>query len=139
LGFNRIGRRAVMALLWRMIWLYTIGLIGVNILMAWWHARLLKQSRPIKHGWWGLSYLILTAFLAYLSGSVLLAVNSLFIRKVFFDTALNLFNGRAIFFVSKETTSLIDRVHYWAFGMHSEIYMTIYLMVSVILTIWSAK
>lgn len=117
----------------------TLILIAVNILMAWWHSRLLKQSRPIKHGWWGLSYIVLAAFLAYLSGSILVGVNSLFIRKVFFDTSLNLFNGRAIFFVSRETTSIIDKWHYKLFGMHSEIYMTIYLMVVVVLTVWIAK
>lgn len=107
--------------------------------MAWWHSRLFKKDRTVKHGWWGLGYIALATFLAYLSGSILLAVSSLFIRKLFFDTALNLFNGRAIFFVSKETTSIIDKWHFKLFGNESEIYMTVYFMVIVILNIWIAR
>ena len=66
-------------------------------------------------------------------------LSTMLLRKFLFDTALNLYNGRAIFFVSKETTSIIDRVHYWAFGIHSEIYQVAYAAAWFILIIKFAR
>lgn len=129
----------------------TLVLILVNILMAWWHSRLLKKDRKIKHGWWGLAYILFASITTYYSEDVAVFINSLFIRKVFFDTALNLFRRLAIFYVSPEIErysglreaikkgKVIDWLHYKLFGMHSEIYMSIYLMVVVVMTVWIAK
>lgn len=123
-----------------MMWyayLSQVFLIAFNIWMARYHSRLLKKDKKIKHGLWGGLYLAVAGGLSLWFGWWFL-LSTLLLRKFLFDSALNLYNGRAIFFVSKETTSIIDRVHYWAFGIHSEIYQTMYFMGWVILMIKQA-
>lgn len=122
-----------------MIWLSEIALIIFNIGMAKHHANLMKKDRPIKHGWWGLMYIASVAILSYLFGSIIFIGYAFLIRKTVFDVSLNLFNDRAIFFVSKETTSLIDKWHYKIFGVHSEIYQSLYFVAAIILGVWAAK
>jgi len=79
---------------------------------------------------------------AFLFGAILLH-NLLFGGLVatfsLLHISLNLYNGRGIFFVSKETTSIIDRFHFWAFGVYSEIYQTMYFMGWIILMIKFAR
>jgi len=108
-------------------YLSQVFLIAFNIWMARYHSRLLKQDKKIKHGIWGGLYLLVAVGLSLCFGWWFF-LSTLLLRKFLFDTALNLYNGRALFFVSKETTSIIDRVHYWAFGLHSEIYQFIYFV-----------
>jgi len=122
-----------------MIYITEFLIILSNIWMAYHHSRLLKQNRKIQHGWWGFGYLTVVSLLAYLFGSWAFFVACLFIRKVFFDESLNLYNGRGIFFVSRETTSIIDKIHYKLFGNRSEIYQPIYLVVIGVLNILIAK
>lgn len=109
--------------------------VAANILMALQHHLMMQDGRKIKHGWWGLAYLAFAGVASLLTHSWILFVNSLFIRKVIFDTALNLFNHRPLFFVSTETTSIIDKLHYKLFKKKSEIYMTAYFIIIIILTI----
>ena len=106
--------------------------------MARYHSRLLKKDKKIKHGLWGGLYLAVAGGLSICFGWRFF-LSTLLLRKFLFDTALNLYNGRAIFFVSKETTSIIDRVHYWAFGKHSEIYQVAYAAAWFILIIKFAR
>ena len=113
-------------------------LIAINIWMARYHSRLLKKDKKIKHGLWGGLYLAVAGGLSICFGWWFF-LSTLLLRKFLFDTALNLYNGRAIFFVSKETTSIIDRVHYWAFGIHSEIYQVAYAAAWFILIIKFAR
>lgn len=124
-----------------MMWyayLSQVFLIAFNIWMARYHSRLLKRDKKIKHGLWGGLYLAVAGGLSIYFGWWFL-LSTLLLRKFIFDTALNLYNGRAIFFVSKETTSIIDRVHYWAFGLHSEIYQVAYAAAWFILIIKFAR
>jgi hypothetical protein len=109
-------------------YLSQVFLIAFNIWMARYHSRLLKKDKKIKHGLWGGLYVAVCIGIACYFQDVWLVIACFLLRKFLFDTALNLYNGRAIFFVSKETTSLIDRFHYWAFGLHSEIYQFIYFV-----------
>jgi len=122
-----------------MWWIYISQafLIAFNIWMARYHSRLLKKDKKIKHGLWGGLYLALAGGLSFWFGWWFF-LSTLLLRKFLFDTALNLYNGRGIFFVSSETTSIIDRVHFWAFNIHSEIYQTMYFMGWVILMIKQA-
>ena len=113
-------------------------LIAFNIWMARYHSRLLKRDKKIKHGLWGGLYLAVAGGLSLCFGWWFF-LSTMLLRKFLFDTALNLYNGRAIFFVSKETTSIIDRVHYWAFGIHSEIYQVAYAAAWFILIIKFAR
>lgn len=111
--------------------------VAINIIMAFHHHLMMQDGERIKHGWWGALYLSFAGLAGLLTNSWLLFVNSLFIRKVVFDTALNLFNHRPLFFVSTETTSIIDKLHYKIFKKNSELYMSIYFIVIIALTILS--
>ena len=134
-----------------MIWLSEIAIASFNIWMAWYHSRLIKKSVKIKHGLWGVLYAVLAGGLSLWMGSWLLAAVAVFLRKVVFDTALNLFRGLAVFYVSPELErytglkdairkgKVIDWMHYKAFGLEPEIYMIIYSIVIVILNIWIAR
>lgn len=124
-----------------MWWIYISQafLIAFNIWMARYHSRLLKRDKKIKHGLWGLSYVVLSVAITCFLGDLWLLIACFLLRKFLFDISLNLYNGRGIFFVSKETTSIIDRVHFWAFGVYSEIYQTMYFMGWIILMIKFAR
>ncbi len=123
-----------------MWWVYISQafLIAFNIWMARYHSRLLKRDRKIKHGLWGGLYLLLAGCLSLCFGWWFFA-STMLLRKFLFDTALNLYNGRGLFFVSQETTSIIDRIHFKLFGIHSEIYQTVYFMMWVVLMIKIAR
>lgn len=122
-------------------------LIAFNIWMARYHSRLLKKDKKIKHGWWGLSYVVLSCSITYFLGDLWLLLACFLLRKFLFDISLNLFRGLGIFYVSPELTTyeglrdairkgkVIDWVHYKLFGVNSEIYQTMYFMGWIILNI----
>lgn len=118
-----------------MIWLGEILLLLVNIAMAYHHSELIKDDKPIKHGWWGLSYFVLAVVMSIFSSWWLLLA-AMLIRKVFFDLSLNLFRGKPLFYVSSTSTSIIDRIHYKIFGNKSEIYMSIYFVLLILVNIF---
>ena len=119
-------------------YLSQVFLIAFNIWMARYHSRLLTRDRKIKHGLWGGLYLAIAGWLSLCFGWWFFA-STMLLRKFLFDTALNLYNGRGLFFVSHETTSIIDRIHFKLFGIHSEMYQTVYFMMWVVLMIKIAK
>lgn len=110
-------------------------LIIANVAMAKHHSNLIRDGKPIKHGIWGGAYLLFAVLLSYLTNSWLLLIDSLFIRKIVFDTALNLFRGKPFFYVSATTTSIIDKFHNKVFKGKSEIYIPIYSLIAIIITI----
>lgn len=116
-----------------MTYLGEILLILVNIAMAYYHACIFKDGGKVKHGWWGLAYIAATVVLCAVVKSWQLFVMALIIRKVFFDTSLNYFLHRSIYYVSTETTSIIDKLHYKIWGNKSRVYLPIYLMILIIL------
>ena len=118
-----------------MIYILQIVLAGINISMAAYHAKLIKSEKKINHGLWAAGYLAVAVWLSLWVHSWWLMILSLFIRKVVFDLSLNLFLKRQLFFVSTETTSLIDKWHYKLFGKRSEIYMSIYCIVIIVINI----
>lgn len=118
-------------------YLSQVFLIAFNIWMARYHSRLMKRDIRPKHGWWGGLYLAVAGGLSLWCGWWFFLA-SLLLRKFLFDIALNLYNGRGPFHVSTETTSIIDRIHYKLFNIHSEIYQTMYFMGWVVLMIKQA-
>jgi len=118
-----------------LIYLFEILLAGINVWMAWYHSRLIKAGKKINHGLWGGAYLMAATLLSWLIHDWWLVVLSLFIRKVVFDLSLNLFRELPLFYVSTETTSIIDKIHYKLFGKKSEIYMGIYMLVIIVLNV----
>lgn len=122
-----------------MMWLSEILLVAINIGMAAYHARLIKDEKKINHSLWGGAYLVVAGVLSLIIHSWVLFVLSLFIRKVVFDLSLNIFRRLPLFYVSLKPASLIDRFHNWAFGKRSEIYMGIYLLCIVVLNVLIAN
>ena len=116
-----------------MTYLGEILLILVNIAMAYYHACIFKDGGKVKHGWWGLAYLALTGLFAFLYHSWWLLIAGLLLRKLVFDISLNLFEGRSAFFVSVETTSIIDKLHYKIWGNKLRVYLPIYLIILICL------
>lgn len=69
-----------------------------------------KDGKDIDHtpGW--IIYTIVCAIIALLFGNIFYSVPMLFIRPVVFDPVLNVLRGKYIFYVSRTTTSVIDRI-----------------------------
>lgn len=110
-------------------------LVVCNVAMAKYHSQLMREGGKIQHGWWGLAYVVVTIGAALISKEWLLIPISFLLRKVVFDCSLNKFNNRKLFFVSTETTSIIDKIHFKIFGYKSWIYYSLYLLISIVLTI----
>lgn len=119
-----------------MIALAEIFLMVINLVMAAIHASMIMNEKKIKHAAWGALYLGIAGSLSMIFNSWELMVSSIFVRKVFFDLSLNIFRDKPLFYVSKTTTSIIDRFHNKLFKDRSEIYMTIYFMVCVLFIIY---
>lgn len=114
-----------------MVFTMVIIAIAINISMARYHAYLILKEKRIIHGLWGALYL-LAIYLLW--NNWLFILNSLFIRKVFFDIYLNYFRGLPLFYVSTKTTSILDKLHNKLFGKDSQTYLTIYFALFLLLT-----
>lgn len=105
--------------------------IVINVVMADYHAYLIIKGKRIFHGLWSMVYFGLVCLIWT---NPIYLINCLFIRKFFFDTALNYFRGFNFFHVSTKTTSLIDKLHFKLFGTKSEVYQTTYFIIFVLLS-----
>lgn len=111
-----------------MIYLTEAILIGpVTLVMAWWHSRLIKANRPIRHGWWALLFaalvilgvITLNKVGAFPLNAWKIGVFTLACaigRLVVFNISLNYFRGLSLTYVSKASASLIDKVEIRLFG-----------------------
>jgi len=108
-----------------MVYLAEIILVGpVNITMAWWHSRLIKAGRPIRHGAWAAIFSLLVAVTIWWQWPSLLSwwKAGLFAlacacgRLPVFNLALNRFRGLSWTYVSPASTSIIDRITRRLFG-----------------------
>lgn len=109
-----------------MIWLSEGLLILIWVSMAYWHFQLIKNERPIKHGWWAaLSGAMIAAATAWtwplLHGwnHVSYALAQGCSRAVVFNVCLNLFRGDPWNHTSTTTTSIIDQLEYRLFGQRA--------------------
>src|SRR3954468_22229654 len=100
-----------------------ILVLPVNILMAWWHSRLIKAGKEIRHVWWASAYASLTSIavilleddlpswrVAAFAGAILLG------RLPVFNITLNLIRGKKWNYSSPTTTSIIDQMERRLFG-----------------------
>lgn len=93
------------------------------VLMALWHAFLIKHNRPIKHGWWALVAGVLIAaalwkvwpLLDDWSRAEYLAAQFIS-RLVVFNVSLNLFRGLPWDYNSPTSTSILDLLERRLFG-----------------------
>lgn len=88
---------------------------GLNIWMAFHHARLIGQNRPIRHGLWAAGYLAAVVLFCVLFTwwyAPMLVLN----RAIIFSPVLNLRRGLPINYISSTTTSVIDKLEFRLFG-----------------------
>ena len=85
---------------------------GVNILHAKHDAVRIAQHKRIYHGINGLIHLILVGITWIVIRDWFFTIGLLAIRRIVFDTALNLFRGLRFDYISSTTTSVIDRLSY---------------------------
>lgn len=109
-------------------------ILAINILMAWYHARLIKADRPIRHGWWAALYITLCGALCLFAESGWLAIFAILIRKPLFDVSLNYFRGKPLFYVASDPDSLIDDIHLTLFGKKNEWYLLFYAVAALIVS-----
>lgn len=112
-----------------MTWLLIIQfpLALVNLWMANWHAILWRAKRPIKHGWWGLSYVAILFILSFLLSDCTLFISGLFNRQLVFDNMFDKLRGYSVTYHSVTTTSIIDRIENLFFRGNWYIETAVYL------------
>lgn len=125
-----------------MIYLAEMVLIlPVNIAMAWWHARLIRQNRPIRHGAWSAIFFLLVGVTAWWRWPALRNVGTATVfavacacgRQIVFNISLNFFRGLAWDYSSHTSTSIIDRIERRLFGARMWMAEAVALIVFIIL------
>jgi hypothetical protein len=84
----------------------------INIALARYDAWKIKHNKWIYHGINAMVYLILLIYPYILTKDWLFIIGLLSLRRIVFDTALNLFRGLRFDYISSTTTSIIDRLSY---------------------------
>ena len=101
------------------------------IWLAWDNADRIKEGKNINHFLNG-SVHILTAIVATFFEGWQIGLSVLLVVRIAFNTALNLFRGLSIDYVSPKPKSVVDKVEKWLFGNNGWIPLIIY----TILLIW---
>jgi hypothetical protein len=105
--------------------------ILVNVVLAKIDAYKISKGIHIKHGINALIYCVLIAPTFLISWHYPIAMLAL--RRIVFDTALNLFRGLPFDYISSTTTSIIDRISYdfqKEYGYFA--YYTIFLIIIIL-------
>ena len=113
------------------------------VILAWDNAKRIDKDKKIKHWLNGLAHLSMAGILYFIDWK--LSVSLLFLVKLVFDTALNLFRGEGIDYISpdiKKITSLwmalrkgkfADYIEYKIFGNNGYTPKIVYLIIAVCL------
>jgi hypothetical protein len=107
--------------------LYTI----LNVVLAKIDANKIRNGIHIKHGINALVYCALIAPTFFISWHYPIAMLAL--RRIVFDTCLNLFRGLPYDYISATTTSIIDRISYdfqkeWGYFAYYMIFVVIIIL-----------
>jgi len=94
-------------------------------------ANKIRDGIHIKHGINALVYCVLIAPTFFISWHYPIAMLAL--RRIVFDTALNLFRGLPFDYISATTTSIIDRISYdfqqeWGYFCYYMIFVIIIIL-----------
>jgi hypothetical protein len=108
--------------------------LAITLGMAFWHFRLIKSNKPIKHGWWSL----LAVAVAGLFGLIdwLYIPVMLMIRALVFSPALSLWRGLPITYASLTSTSIIDKIERKVFrtwGHKMGVYLGVFILLELTL------
>jgi hypothetical protein len=127
-----------------MVYLSEILLLGISVLIAWYHSRLIKKNRPIYHGLWSAAYALLILAAGWWVHTALTPAYKLWLygvaacagHLVVFNVALNRFRGLSWTYVSKTSTSLIDWAELRLFGTRVWLLEVILAVVFLILQLF---
>jgi hypothetical protein len=84
----------------------------INIALAKYDAWKIEHNKWIYHGINAVVYLILLIYPYIITKDWFFMIGLLSLRRIVFDTALNLFRGLRFDYISSTTTSIIDRLSY---------------------------
>lgn len=111
-------------------YLILVAYIPFIIWLAWDNSKRIKQGKIIHH-WLNGSLHILTAITALCFEGWQIAVAVLLVARIVFNTALNIFRGLPIDYVSQKPKSVVDKVEKKLFGNNGWLPLIIY---SILLT-----
>ena len=105
--------------------------IVINLVLAKIDANKIRDGIHIKHGINALIYLVLIAPTFFISWSY--PIGMLALRRIVFDTGLNLFRGLPFDYISATTTSIVDRLSYdfqkeWGYFAYYMIFLVIIIL-----------
>lgn len=92
--------------------LIAILFIAINIALAKYDSWRISRHKRIYHGINAAVYLILLIYPYIVTKDWFFIIALLSLRRIVFDTALNLFRGLRFDYISSTTTSIIDRLSY---------------------------
>lgn len=107
-------------------------IVAYNIATAWVHAQIIKRNKPIHHWMWAAFYVAFCWGVMWWAHNEYMIFFCLFIRKPVFDVLLNFFRGLPLLYVSHDSGSLIDDVHFSLFGGKSIAYLIVYAALSIL-------
>jgi len=112
----------------------------VNILHAYLDAQSIRMGYRIYHGINGAIHLITVLLISFLLGNYIFGIGLLALRRIVFDTALNLFRGLRFDYISSTTTSIIDRISYRIQSKVGYIpYYGLFFIIIILTTIYHGK
>jgi len=111
--------------------LIILAYILLNVVLAKIDANKIRDGIHIKHGINALVYCTLIAPTFFISWHYPIAMLAL--RRIVFDTSLNLFRGLPFDYISATTTSIIDRISYdfqkeWGYFCYYMIFVIIIIL-----------
>ena len=112
--------------------IYPLLYIPFCVAFAWLNAVLIKKGYRIYHALNGLLHLTVAFLIGYFTRWEY-GVATLFITLLVFDTALNLFRGLPIDYVSPKPKSIVDRLEKWVFGNDGITPKILYIIIAFVL------
>jgi hypothetical protein len=106
---------------------------GLNILHAKHDADKIFDGQKIYHGVNGLVHVVIVGVVFLFIRDWFFAIGLLSLRRIVFDTALNIFRGLRFDYISSSTTSIIDRLSYniqkrYGYVMYYGVFLLILLL-----------
>jgi hypothetical protein len=105
--------------------------VGINLLMAAYHRKLILENRPIRHWFWGGLYVLLIVPFWFLTRNPILMICLFLVREVSFSPALNKFRDLP-FFYSNPKTNLHDRIEWKSQVVFYFIALTSFILFNII-------
>lgn len=114
--------------------------LAFTIGMAYYHSRLIKKNKPIKHGWWALAAIGVAGLFGLINWLYIPIM--LMMRALVFSPILSKFRGLRWDYLSRSTGSVLDRIEakiFRTFKIKTVVYFIVYATITIILILLDAK